>query len=181
MNTIRVYQNEYEANYRFKVEGNVTDLSEKALLDVKRLSNKRWACGIGDLLEQNSNLEAKALEDLNGWEKGWEMPEKTMLALGIIASLTYKKIETESEFKKLESELLSGWRKKNGLSSTKVKSVKLASLMWDVSEQEILQNKNKFKLSVTILGNMYIADESLEEVFGEAKYNMRSEHVRKNL
>lgn len=93
----------------------------------------------------------------------------------------YKKIESELEFKKLESELLYEWRKQHNLSSTKVKYLKLASLMWDIPEQEIIQNKKKLKLSVTIPGNMYIADESLEEVFGEAKYNMRSEHVRKNL
>lgn len=178
---IKIYQNEYESGYKFKAEGNTSGLAEKALKEIERISNKGWAFGIGDLLEQNSNLEAKTLEDLNGWEKGWQLTEETLVKLGEIAYLTYKKIEAELEVKKLKSEILSSWRKQYGLSSTKVKSLKLAALMWDVTDQDIISNKDKFKLVVTILGETYIADESLEEVFGPAKHSMRSDHVRKSL
>lgn len=82
MNTIRVYQNEYEASYQFKIEVVATELVEKAIINIERLSNEGWAYGIGDLLEQNSNLEAKVLESLKGWEKGWEISEQDLITLG---------------------------------------------------------------------------------------------------
>lgn len=178
---IKVYQNEHESGYQFKIEGDFTSLAQKALKDIERISNKGWAYGIGDLLEQNSNLEAVPLEDLNDWEKGWEMTEGTLVKLGEIAFLTYKKIKTKLEIANVKDEMLATWRKQHALSSTRVKSRKMAALMWDLTEREIVDNMHNFKLTTTVFGDMYIADESLEAVFGPAKYSMRSEHVRKGL
>lgn len=178
---IKIYQNEYEAGYKFKAEGNTSDLAEKALKEIERISNKGWAYGIGDLLEQNSNLEAVPLEDLNDWEKGWEMTEGTLVKLGEIAFLTYNKIKTKLEIANVKDEMLATWRKQHALSSTRVKSRKMAALMWDLTEREIVDNMHNFKLTTTVFGDMYIADESLEAVFGPAKYSMRSDHVRKSL
>lgn len=178
---IKVYQNEYESGYQFKIEGDFTSLAQKALKDIERISNKGWAYGIGDLLEQNSNLEAVPLEDLNDWEKGWEMTEGTLVKLGEIAFLTYNKIKTKLEIANVKDEMLATWRKQHALSSTRVKSRKMAALMWDLTEREIVDNMHNFKLTTTVFGDMYIADESLEAVFGPAKYSMRSEHVRKGL